>query len=42
MLPFAALFLLLAQFQGLGHLFLQSNTGDLLLVATGLITALPL
>ncbi|WP_434579267.1 EamA family transporter RarD [Pseudomonas sp. Z5-35] len=42
LLPFAALFLLLAQAQGVGHQFLQSGTRDLLLVATGLITVLPL
>ncbi|SDB22284.1 chloramphenicol-sensitive protein RarD [Pseudomonas sp. NFACC23-1] len=42
LLPFAAVFLLLAQAHGVGHQFLQSGTRDLLLVATGLITVLPL
>lgn len=42
LLPFAAVFLLFAQAHGVGHQFLQSGTRDLLLVATGLITVLPL
>lgn len=42
MLPFAAAFLLIVQVDGQGHLFAQSSTTDALLVATGLITVLPL
>ena len=42
MLPFAAAFLLIVQADGQGHLFAQSSTKDALLVATGLITVLPL
>lgn len=42
LLPFAMLFLLLMQTKGMGHQYLQSSTQDLLLVATGLITVLPL
>ena len=42
MLPFAAAFLIKVQADGQGHLFAQSSTKDALLVATGLITVLPL
>ena len=42
MMPFAAIFLLLAHGQGESHVFLQSTRTDLLLMATGLITVLPL
>lgn len=42
LLPFAAVFLMLAHAAGQGHQFLLSTSHDLLLVATGLITVLPL
>lgn len=42
MLPFALLFLIMANSQGEGHVFFQSGRVDLLLIATGLITVLPL
>lgn len=42
MLPFAAAFVLIAHAQGEGHVFMQSATQDILLMATGLITVLPL
>ena len=42
LLPFAAVFLMLAHATGQGHQFLLSTNHDLLLVATGLITVLPL
>lgn len=42
MLPFAMIFLLVSHGQGAGHIFLQSASTDLLLMATGLITVLPL
>jgi chloramphenicol-sensitive protein RarD len=42
MVPFAALFLSIAGMNGEGHTFLQAPGMDLLLLATGLITVLPL
>jgi chloramphenicol-sensitive protein RarD len=42
LLPFALIFLVLARFNGEGHFFMQSGSIDLLLLATGLITVLPL
>jgi chloramphenicol-sensitive protein RarD len=42
LLPFAAVFLMLAHVTGQGHQFLLSTSHDLLLIATGLITVLPL
>lgn len=42
MLPFAGAFLAIAQIHGEGHVFGQSGTKDALLIATGLITVLPL
>lgn len=42
MLPIAAAFLLTLQVEGPAHIFAESGTMDALLVATGLITVLPL
>ena len=42
MLPFAACFFFVAGARGEGHIFLLSTNTDLLLLATGLITVLPL
>jgi chloramphenicol-sensitive protein RarD len=42
MLPFALIFLFVTHGQGEGHVFLESDSTDLLLMATGLITVLPL
>lgn len=42
LMPFAIAFLLIAVLRGNGHIFMQSGANDALLIATGLITVLPL